>query len=98
MSTPHDALHIVPIGCRSQVDLIALADFFFCSIGASLKMPLGKLMEVAKPSDETSKQLRKEILTCGGGLCPLVRDRLQSKADIKNTSGGNHQQPACRRR
>lgn len=25
-------------------------------------------MEVAKPSDETSKQLRKEILTCGGGL------------------------------
>lgn len=42
--------------------------FFFCSIGATLKMPLGKLMEVAKPSDETSKQLRKEILTCGGGL------------------------------
>lgn len=39
--------------------------------GATLKILPGKLMEVAKLSDDTSKQLRKEILTCGGSLVLL---------------------------
>lgn len=44
-------------------------------------------MEVAQPSDETSKHLRTEILTCGGGLVLSPRIVYNQRQTSKTLAG-----------